>query len=221
MKKIFTLAIACLAAFAAQAQVTITFNGQPVQSGDVLEITPTVIDLGGGYTILDWTQDPTFTNEGTTVANLSVTVTKDYTEGPALAWCGLNNGSCLPDFPTSQNLTLALQPSAFTTMFLHPEGEVDDNIDCSVTVQVMAGFDFTSFKMHFVYSDAAGIDGLTVGTQGAKVVDGGLELPATSWSIYAIDGRLVAKGTNATTKTLPAGIYVVKCGQKSQKLLVK
>ena len=220
MKKIFTLAIACLAAFAAQAQVTITFNGQPVQSGDVLEITPTVLDLGGGQGIVDWTTEPTITNTGSSNVNLNVTASKDYESGPNLYWCGItSNCANIPGQSETRSTTLA--PGGMAFVFLHPEAEIGEYLDCTANVVVSAGLNITSFKMHFVYSDAAGIDGLTVGTQGAKVVDGGLELPATSWSIYAIDGRLVAKGTNATTKTLPAGIYVVKCGQKSQKLLVK
>lgn len=220
MKKIFTLLFAAAALFTARAQVNVTFNGQPVNNGDVLEIQPTVLDLGAGLSILEWTMDPTFTNAGSSVTNLSVVVTKDYTEGPALAWCGINNGSCLPDFPTSQTLTTSLQPGSLTMMMLHPEGDVSDEIDCTVSVRAMAGLSVLSFKMHFVYNGTSGIDGVTAEATGAKAVEGGIALPAGPWAVYTVDGRLVAKGSDAGTKLLPRGIYVVKCGTTSQKLLV-
>ena len=220
MKKIFTLLFAAMALFTAKAQVNVTFNGQTVNEGDVLELQPTVFDIGGGLTILDWPIDPTFTNASSSTVNLTVSVTKDYSEGPALSWCGINNGSCLPDFPVSDVLSTPLQPGGFTTMMLHPEGTPQDKIDCSVSVRAMAGLSVVSFKMHFVYNGTAGIDGLTADAAGAKAVEGGIALPAGPWAVYTVDGRLVAKGTAATTKQLPRGIYVVKCGTQSQKLLV-
>lgn len=105
-------------------------------------------------------------------------------------------------------------------LHLEPQAEPTESVDCTVTVQVMAGLNVSSFKIHYLYKGTAGIDGLTAETAGAKAVEGGIALPAGQWAVYTVDGRLVAKGTAATTKQLPRGIYVVKCGKQSQKLLV-
>lgn len=219
MKKIFTLLFAAAALFTARAQVNVTFNGQPVNNGDVLEIQPTVLDLGGGLSILEWTMDPTFTNAGSSTTNLSVVVTKDYTEGPELFWCGIT-GVCANISGNTETRSTTLQPGGSTILNLHPEVEPTESVDCTASVRVMAGLNNFSFKVHFVYQSTAGIGGLTADAAGAKAVEGGIALPAGPWAVYTVDGRLVAKGTAATTKQLPRGIYVVKCGTQSQKLLV-
>lgn len=105
-------------------------------------------------------------------------------------------------------------------LHLEPQAEPTESVDCTVTVQVMAGLNVFSFKIHYLYKGTAGIGGLTADAAGAKAVEGGIALPAGPWAVYTVDGRLVAKGTAATTKQLPRGIYVVKCGTQSQKLLV-
>lgn len=219
MKKIFTLLFAAMALFTAKAQVNVTFNGQTVNSGDVLEIQGNVLDLGGGLSILDWTMEPTFTNAGSSATNLSVTVTKDYTEGPELYWCGIT-GACANIPGKTETRSTTLQPGGMAMLTLHPEAEPTESVDCTANVQVMAGLNVFSFKIHYLYKGTAGIDGLTAETAGAKAVEGGIALPAGQWAVYTVDGRLVAKGTAATTKQLPRGIYVVKCGKQSQKLLV-
>ncbi len=219
MKKIFTLLFAAMALFTAKAQVNITFNGQTVNNGDVLELQPTLLDLGGGYTILEWPFDPTFTNAGSSATNLNVVVTKDYTDGPGLNWCGITT-DCMPISGSSETRTTTLQPGGMTTLHLYPLIEPTESVDCTASVQVMAGLNVLSFKVHFVYQSTAGIDGLTAETAGAKAVEGGIALPAGPWAVYTVDGRLVAKGSDAGTKLLPRGIYVVKCGTTSQKLLV-
>lgn len=219
MKKIFTLLFAAAALFTARAQVNVTFNGQPVNNGDVLEIQPTVLDLGGGYSVLEWSMEPTFTNAGSSATNLSVVVTKDYTEGPELFWCGIT-GVCANISGNTETRSTTLQPGGSTILNLHPEAEPTESVDCTASVRVMAGLSNFSFKVHYVYDNTAGIDGVTAEATGAKAVEGGIALPAGQWAVYTVDGRLVAKGTAATTKQLPRGIYVVKCGKQSQKLLV-
>lgn len=219
MKKIFTLLFAAAALFTARAQVNVTFNGQPVNNGDVLEIQPTVLDLGGGLTILEWTMEPTLTNAGSSATNLNVVVTKDYTEGPELFWCGITT-DCANIPGNTETRSTTLQPGGSTILNLHPEAEPTESVDCTASVRVMAGLSNFSFKVHFVYQSTAGIGGLTADAAGAKAVEGGIALPAGPWAVYTVDGRLVAKGTAATTKQLPRGIYVVKCGTTSQKLLV-
>lgn len=219
MKKIFTLLFAAAALFTARAQVNVTFNGQPVNNGDVLEIQPTVIDLGGGYSVLEWSMEPTFTNAGSSTTNLSVVVTKDYTEGPELFWCGITT-ACANIPGSTETRSTTLQPGGTAILNLHPEAEPTESVDCTASVRVMAGLNNFSFKVHYVYDNTAGIDGVTADAAGAKAVEGGIALPAGPWAVYTMDGRLVAKGTAATTKQLPRGIYVVKCGAKGQKLLV-
>lgn len=219
MKKIFTLLFAAAALFTARAQVNVTFNGQPVNNGDVLEIQPTVLDLGGGLTILEWTMEPTLTNAGSSATNLNVVVTKDYTEGPELFWCGITT-DCANIPGNTETRSTTLQPGGSTILNLHPEAEPTESVDCTASVRVMAGLSNFSFKVHFVYQSTAGIGGLTADAASAKAVEGGIALPAGPWAVYTVDGRLVAKGTAATTKQLPRGIYVVKCGTQSQKLLV-
>lgn len=219
MKKIFTLLFAAMALLTAKAQVNVTFNGQPVNNGDVLEIQPTVLDLGGGLTILEWTMEPTLTNAGSSATNLNVVVTKDYTEGPELFWCGITT-DCANIPGNTETRSTTLQPGGSTILNLHPEAEPTESVDCTASVRVMAGLSNFSFKVHFVYQSTAGIGGLTADAASAKAVEGGIALPAGPWAVYTVDGRLVAKGTAATTKQLPRGIYVVKCGTQSQKLLV-
>lgn len=219
MKKIFTLLFAAAALFTARAQVNVTFNGQPVNNGDVLEIQPTVIDLGGGYSVLEWSMEPTFTNAGSSTTNLSVVVTKDYTEGPELFWCGITT-ACANIPGSTETRSTTLQPGGTAILNLHPEAEPTESVDCTATVRVIAGLSNFSFKVHYVYDNTAGIDGVTAEATGAKAVEGGIALPAGPWAVYTVDGRLVAKGTKAGTKLLPRGIYVVKCGTTSQKLLV-
>ena len=163
--------------------------------------------------------DPFFTNAGISATSLSVVVTKDYTEGPELFWCGITT-QCQNIAGNTETRSTTLQPNGMTMLNLHPEAEPTESVDCTATVQVMAGLNVFSFKVHFVYDNTAGIDGLTAETAGAKAVEGGIALPAGQWAVYTVDGRLVAKGTAATTKQLPCGIYVVKCGKQSQKLLV-
>lgn len=219
MKKIFTLLFAAAALFTARAQVNVTFNGQPVNNGDVLEIQPTVIDLGGGYSVLEWSMEPTFTNAGSSTTNLSVVVTKDYTEGPELFWCGITT-ACANIPGSTETRSTTLQPGGTAILNLHPEAEPTESVDCTASVRVMAGLNNFSFKVHYVYDNTAGIDGVTADAAGAKAVEGGIALPAGPWAVYTVDGRLVAKGSDAGTKQLPRGIYVVKCGTQSQKLLV-
>lgn len=219
MKKIFTLLFAAAALFTARAQVNVTFNGQPVNNGDVLEIQPTVIDLGGGYSVLEWSMEPTFTNAGSSTTNLSVVVTKDYTEGPELFWCGITT-ACANISGSTETRSTTLQPSGMAMLNLHPEAEPTESVDCTATVRVIAGLSNFSFKVHYVYDNTAGIDGVTAEATGAKAVEGGIALPAGPWAVYTVDGRLVAKGSDAGTKLLPRGVYVVKCGTTSQKLLV-
>lgn len=219
MKKIFTLLFAAMALFTAKAQVNVTFNGQTVNSGDVLEIQPTVFQLNDTTAILDWTMEPTFTNTGSSATNLTVIATKDYTVGPELYWCGIT-GACANIPGKTETRSTTLQPGGMAMLTLHPINEPTESVDCTATVQVMTGLNVFSFKMHYLYKSTAGIDGLTAETTGAKAVEGGIALPAGQWAVYTVDGRLVAKGTAATTKQLPRGIYVVKCGTQSQKLLV-
>lgn len=219
MKKIFTLLFAAAALFTARAQVNVTFNGQPVNNGDVLEIQPTVIDLGAGLSILEWTMEPTFTNAGSSTTNLSVVVTKDYTEGPELFWCGITT-ACANIPGSTETRSTTLQPGGTAILNLHPEAEPTESVDCTATVRVIAGLSNFSFKVHYVYDNTAGIDGVTAEATGAKAVEGGIALPAGPWAVYTVDGRLVAKGSDAGTKLLPRGVYVVKCGTTSQKLLV-
>lgn len=219
MKKIFTLLFAAAALFTARAQVNVTFNGQPVNNGDVLEIQPTVIDLGAGLSIFEWTMEPTFTNAGGSATNLSVVVTKDYTEGPELFWCGITT-ACANIPGSTETRSTTLQPGGTAILNLHPEAEPTESVDCTATVRVIAGLSNFSFKVHYVYDNTAGIDGVTAEATGAKAVEGGIALPAGPWAVYTVDGRLVAKGSDAGTKLLPRGIYVVKCGTTSQKLLV-
>lgn len=219
MKKIFTLLFAAAALFTARAQVNVTFNGQPVNNGDVVEIQPTVIQLNDTTAFLEWTMEPTLTNAGSSATNLNVVVTKDYTEGPELFWCGITT-DCANIPGNTETRSTTLQPGGSTILNLHPEAEPTESVDCTASVRVMAGLNNFSFKVHFVYQNTAGIGGLTAETAGAKAVEGGIALPAGPWAVYTVDGRLVAKGTAATTKQLPRGIYVVKCGAKDQKLLV-
>ena len=177
MKKIFTLLFAAAALFTARAQVNVTFNGQPVNNGDVLEIQPTVIDLGGGYSVLEWSMEPTFTNAGSSTTNLSVVVTKDYTEGPELFWCGITT-ACANIPGSTETRSTTLQPGGTAILNLHPEAEPTESVDCTASVRVMAGLNNFSFKVHFVYQSTAGIGGLTAETAGAKAVEGGIALPA-------------------------------------------
>lgn len=219
MKKIFTLLFAAMALFTAKAQVNVTFNGQPVNNGDVVEIQPTVIQLNDTTAFFEWTMEPTLTNAGSSATNLNVVVTKDYTEGPELFWCGITT-DCANIPGNTETRSTTLQPGGSTILNLHPEAEPTESVDCTASVRVMAGLNNFSFKVHFVYQSTAGIGGLTADAAGAKAVEGGIALPAGPWAVYTVDGRLVAKGTAATTKQLPRGIYVVKCGAKGQKLLV-
>lgn len=219
MKKIFTTLLSVMAFFTAQAQINVTFNDQVVNSGDVVEISPTLTSDPFTGTSLHWPMDPFFTNTGSSATNLNVVVTKDYTEGPELLWCGITT-ECQNIAGKSETRSTTLQPGGMAMLHLEPQVGLTESVDCTATVQVMAGLNVFSFKVHFVYDNTAGIDGLTAETAGAKVVEGGIALPAGQWAVYTVDGRLVAKGTAATTKQLPRGIYVVKCGTQSQKLLV-
>lgn len=219
MKKIFTTLLSVLAIFTAQAQINVTFNGQVVNNGDVVEISPTLGTDPFGATKLQWPMDPYFTNAGSSATSLSVVVTKDYTEGPELFWCGITT-ACANISGSTETRSTTLQPSGMAMLNLHPEAEPTESVDCTATVRVIAGLSNFSFKVHYVYDNTAGIDGVTAEATGAKAVEGGIALPAGPWAVYTVDGRLVAKGTKAGTKLLPRGIYVVKCGTTSQKLLV-
>lgn len=220
MKKIFTLLFAAAALFTARAQVNVTFNGQPVNNGDVLEINSPELIVLPDTVMLEWSMEPTFINAGSSTTNLSVVVTKDYTEGPELFWCGITM-DCANIKGNTETRSTTLQPGGMAFLNLHPDVKATGSVDCTATVRVIAGLNNFSFQVHYVYDGSTmGIDGVTAEATGAKAVEGGIALPAGPWAVYTVDGRLVAKGTKAGTKLLPRGVYVVKCGTTSQKLLV-
>ena len=42
-----------------------------------------------------------------------------------------------------------------------------------------------------------------------------------SWTIYSVDGKVVARGMGALPAVLREGVYIVRSGNSSKKLLVK
>lgn len=50
---------------------------------------------------------------------------------------------------------------------------------------------------------------------------GGLTVSGTVWTVCTIDGRTVAQGTGKKRLSLPAGIYVARCGNTAKKIRIK
>lgn len=51
--------------------------------------------------------------------------------------------------------------------------------------------------------------------------DNGLTIGGATWTVCTTDGRTVAQGNDAATLNLPAGIYVVRCGNTVKKVVIK
>ena len=78
MKRIFTLLSTILVALTSYAQLEITDeSGKVIENGGTVEFKAEVLDLGGGFVILDCAPAaPYLTNKGASSANLTVTVTR-------------------------------------------------------------------------------------------------------------------------------------------------
>lgn len=73
-----------------------------------------------------------------------------------------------------------------------------------------------------VESDIVGISNPEISVVQVEVVDGGLFLSTSSeWQIYSSAGDCVAIGKGDATLDLPVGLYVIKAGNTTKKVMVK
>ena len=158
MKKIFTLLSAILMALTSYAQLEITDEaGNVVADGATVEFNAEVLDLGGGFVIIDCAPAaPYITNKGDSSANLTVTVTR--TETDKLSWCGINT-TCSPMTNLQEVRSVSLGAGQKTALQLHADFTTGLYASYTANVTVSLGNETKRFTVKFVYADPNGSQG--------------------------------------------------------------
>lgn len=227
MKKIFTLMICAVFAIAAKAQVEFIHNGEVVADGATIEFHAEVLDLGGGFIILECApNEPFVKNAGGSDANVTVTVEKTKPESDKLTWCGITS-SCMPISGDSETRSATIAAGAQSPLALHADFEEGEYATYTAKVTAKAGLSAAkTIYIKFVYADAAGIEENAVAD---KVSINGKNLNYSfgtaaqrTLNVYGVSGRLmksVKLGQNGSVSlnALPNGVYIYEVKQNGKR----
>ena len=232
MKRIFTLLSTILVALTSYAQLEITDDkGNVIENGGTVEFIAEVLDLGGGFVILDCAPAaPFLTNKGASSANLTVTVKR--TETDKLTWCGITT-TCLPMTTLQEVRSASLGAGQKTPLQLHADFESGQYATYTAEVTARLGSDTKKITIKFVYADPSGIQS-TQANQTIRYNGQALQYRATRpaiLNVYSTAGRLVKSERingdgNLNLNDLNQGVFmyeVVSGGVRtaSGKVLVK
>ena len=232
MKRIFTLLSTILVALTSYAQLEITDDkGNVIENGGTVEFIAEVLDLGGGFVILDCAPAaPFLTNKGASSANLTITVKR--TETDKLTWCGITT-TCLPMTTLQEVRSASLGAGQKTPLQLHADFESGQYATYTAEVTARLGSDTKKITIKFVYADPSGIQS-TQANQTIRYNGQALQYRATRpaiLNVYSTAGRLVKSERingdgNLNLNDLNQGVFmyeVVSGGVRtaSGKVLVK
>lgn len=232
MKRIFTLLSTILVALTSYAQLEITDEaGNVIENGGTIEFKAEVLDLGGGYIVLDCAPAaPYLTNKGASAANLTVTVKRS--EADKLTWCGITT-SCEPMKELQEVRSASLGAGQKTPLQLHADFEKEQYATYTAEVTARLGSDTKKFTIKFVYTEPEGIQS-TQANQAIRYNGQALQYHATRpaiLNVYSTAGRLVKSERingdgNLNLNDLNQGVFmyeVVSGGMRtaSGKVLVK
>lgn len=220
MKYFFPLLLAMLlGAVQAKAQISVTYNGEPVADGATLTFTAQPDPFGSSSTVLVGSDDPTFTNTSDQAVQLKVEVF--CVKYQTLYWCGLTS-ACQSPTNMRESREVTLQPGGKKNMRLENKFNKTDYSTLSATITVYAdGKKVLSFTEKFVNpAPSTGIASTQTTTEGISL-DGrtlsyrfGAASALRTLTIYSIDGRMALRTAAAQTQgtislsSLPAGAYV-------------
>ncbi|MBD5325500.1 MAG: T9SS type A sorting domain-containing protein [Bacteroides sp.] len=222
MKKIFTSLLMLGAMFAASAQnFTVGSIDGPVANGATITVGYVVDPLFGEYS---W--DPELTIKANKAGSYTISATASVSG--VVQFCGFT-GNCG-----------ILRPSESRTGSIGAGQEVPMQLDImyqesllekpvSMDVTVTDGSETVSFTVNFVNTEHAGISDVAVNSVAFRVsgrtLSYSLENPA-NFTLYNISGRQVMSrslsGTGSVNlASIPAGVYVYRCGDTTGKIIVK
>lgn len=220
MKRFFPLLLALLlGAVQTQAQISVTYNGEPVENGATLTFTAQPDPFGSSSSILVGSDEPTFTNTSDHAVQLKVEVF--CMKYQTLYWCGLTT-ACQSPTNIRESREVTLQPGSKAYMRLENKFNKTDYSTLSATITVYAdGNKALSFTEKFVNPDpSTGIASTQTTSEGISLNGRTLSYrfgsasALRSLTIYSIDGRMAlhtaasqAQGS-VSLNALPAGTYV-------------
>ena len=220
MKRFFPLLLALLlGAVQTQAQISVTYNGEPVENGATLTFTAQPDPFGSSSSILVGSDDPTFTNTSGQPVQLKVEVF--CMKYQTLYWCGLTT-ACQAPTNIRESREVTVQPGGKKYMRLENKFAATNYSTLSASITVYAdGNKLLSFTEKFVYPDpSTGIASTQTTAEGISLDGRTLNYRFASASalrtltIYSIDGRMALRTAasqaqgSVSLSTLPAGTYV-------------
>lgn len=219
--------ICAVFAMAAKAQVEFIHNGEVVADGATIEFHAEVLDLGGGFIILECAPDaPYVRNAGSSESNVTVTVEKTDAAKDKLTWCGITT-SCSPIKGDSETRSAKFAAGEEKPLALHADFEEGQFTSYTAKVTAKAGVSGSkTIFVKFVYSDEANIESNAVAD---RVSVNGKTLnynfaTATQHTlcIYGVSGRLMktvrlSQSGNVSLESLPNGVYIYEVKQNGKR----
>lgn len=199
MKKIFTLALAASCLFSAAAKVAVTYNGESLEKGKVVELNASNLKTPEGIPGFEIAE--VFSISGATPIELTIKADSNIWTYCLSSCYGLadEGDGTWGDMRMIENSPQTMDVDA-KWLFVEDTPKVDTKIEFSFVDALDSEFEFT---VHLNTND----------NSVSNLIDDNAAV-----SVYTLSGMQVPA---ADINTLPAGLYIKRQGSKTTKFMVK
>lgn len=227
MKKLYLILCGAMLCISAQArELTFWYGDTPIADGSTINFTDIEVIDNGTYKEVHMEPELYLSTD---IFSSEITVTATCTSGQVIELCA--GGSCTAGTSvTKENVVISTNEKKELRYDYKADLDIDEEVPTVIaTIEAQDGT-FTQTRKSFtiVMGESAAINSIE-SLSDFRFTDAGLEYDldsASTFALYAVDGRLAMKATlsgrgTLSTSSLAKGIYIYSIGGTSGKIYIK